>query len=208
MGGELPGSPWQRSPARIPAPRPPWGLAAGAGGRAGTGASWDKDGFPVSRVAGAGGRLGRGAVWCRERAPSLHGGPPWGAEGAGPPPGTAGPACGRCCTSRRRARLVPCRLQVVMNTLKKRILQIMKRQVVSLQARVWVEGITPRPRVEEKMWADPSSSSRADCRLFQIAEEVNLESRKASRHRGQSKGTLVLFFSKQVLSTSSWLSRS
>lgn len=62
-GGGLPGSPWQRSPARIPAPRPPWGLAAGSGERAVTRASRDKDGFSVSRVAS--GRLGRGALWCQ-----------------------------------------------------------------------------------------------------------------------------------------------
>lgn len=127
----LPGSPWQRSPARIPAPRPPWGLAAGTGGLAGTRASRDKDGFPVSRVAG--GRLGRGAVWCQvpARAPrGLRAG--LGAERAGPPLGTAG-ECWRPAppaAAATQAAVLGCSLQVVMNTLKKRILPIMKRQVV------------------------------------------------------------------------------
>lgn len=77
----LPESPWQRAPARIPAPRPLWGLAAGANGRAGTAASGDRDGFSVSRVMDRG--LGRGSVRCQapERARGASGAG-WGRRGS------------------------------------------------------------------------------------------------------------------------------
>lgn len=118
----LPGSPWQRAPARIPAPRPLWGLAAGANGRAGTAASGDRDGFPVSRVVDGG--LGRGSVRCQ--APEARpGGPPvqaGDAEGAGSALGSRERGCRlhlRPLLHSRPPRLVHCRLQVVMNTLKR-----------------------------------------------------------------------------------------
>lgn len=78
----LPGSPWQRAPARIPAPRPLWGLAAGANGRAGTAASGDRDGFPVLRVVNGG--LGRriGAVPSPGSVPRGASGAGWGRRGS------------------------------------------------------------------------------------------------------------------------------
>lgn len=110
----LPGSPWQRSPARIPAPRPPWGLAAGAGGLAGTRASRDKDGFPVSRVVG--GRLGRGAVWYQLPGARPAGSPCRLGVGESRAPSrdsrgvlATGPTYDRCCTSRRpRVQVTGC----------------------------------------------------------------------------------------------------
>ncbi|XP_032744748.1 RUN and FYVE domain-containing protein 2 isoform X10 [Rattus rattus] len=79
----------------------------------------------------------------------------WGLERAGPPLGTAG-ECWRPApptTAAAQAAVLGCRLQVVMNTLKKRILPIMKRQVV--WARGWVEESHLDGEWRKKMWADP-----------------------------------------------------
>ncbi|XP_063135614.1 RUN and FYVE domain-containing protein 2 isoform X8 [Rattus norvegicus] len=79
----------------------------------------------------------------------------WGTERAGPPLGTAG-ECWRLApptTAAAQAAVLGCRLQVVMNTLKKGILPIMKRQVV--WARGWVEESHLDGEWRKKMWADP-----------------------------------------------------
>lgn len=119
---ELPGSPWQRAPARIPAPRPSgaWllGPMDGRGPRrpgtemASQSRGWWTEGWGGDRCGTKPRKRARGAS-----------GAGWGPEGAGSALGTVGER--RCrlhlrpLLHSRPPRLVRCRLQVVMNTLKR-----------------------------------------------------------------------------------------
>lgn len=176
-----------RPPASLRPARPgAWRLGSADGrgpGRPGTGMASQSRGC---RAEGWGGER------CSARS-ALRGAPlqAGGAEGAGPPLGTAEEPHLRSLLHSRCPRLLRCRLQVVMNTLKKRILPIIKRQVVSLRERGWTEGITPRRRVEEKMWPYPSSPSRA------VSDCGGSQPKRAGMQtiaKCQSKGTLVLLF--------------